>query len=160
MDFLEYKNELQKLKRKELVELLEQKYNKICVLNEMVSEIDAGIAWTIWCDEFRPDNVKATQTYYVSQIKYALEEKTNSNLFSTKHLAAIIAGSDLIIEAYKQALVKLNSPAFGRKRIGVKKSVTVTLPEEYWKKINEICNEKKIKLGSFFRDLVIKEFDS
>lgn len=153
MELLNQVKELEKLKRKEIIERLEKKFNHINVLYDLVSETNQGIAWSIWCTEFEYDVT-------VSEIKYALKEKSDVQLISTRYLARLLVVSDLIIAAFKNSLVKLESRPIGRKQIGIRKTVTITLPEGCWSKIDRICSEQNIGKATYFRNLILKEFDS
>lgn len=62
---------------------------------------------------------------------------------------------DKIFELWKKA----STDAIGRPKVGTKRSVSLTLPDDAWTQIDSIVQEQNSKLGTVIRDLVMPELD-
>lgn len=145
-------NELLKLKRKQLFDLLQKRYNQIVMLYDLVADKNQSIAWVIWQSDSKSKE-RRFQGGTISTIKHSIE---NRNKFDAKFASYNIVIAEIFINTFEKALVELAS---GR-LVTEKKSVSLTLPIEHWHLIDQICYNQDTSYAAYFRNLVAKELEN
>lgn len=67
--------------------------------------------------------------------------------------------SDEKEKVFKLWMEARNEESVGRPKLGTKRSVSLTLPDDAWTQIDSIVQEQNSKLGTVIRDLVMPELD-
>lgn len=142
-------NELLKLKRKQLFDLLQKRYDQICTLHDLVAEKNPATAHVLWQSESKSAEYRFSGKT-ISLIKYTIDERPRMDNKAAAHGIVI---AELFIQTYEKALSELSA---GR-RVTERKSLSITLPIEYWHLIDQICHNKDISYAGFFRQVVAKE---